>query len=126
MVCGIALNAVLLPSTAQMDSRRGLPSVNVTPTGCCIHEFAARMKYAEAMLASENAHAHARCTRLGSRSQPKIHSPRNVDSTTSRSARSARAYTPSQSDVSITNANRWPGRGSLTSSSRTVRSSTRS
>ena len=42
---------------------------------------------------------------------------RKVDSMTSRSTPSASAYTPSHSRVSITNANRWPGRGSLTSSS---------
>ncbi len=80
-MCGIAASAVLLVSTAQMEVIVGLPSTNSAPTGCCIHEFAARMKYAEATVASENAHAHARWTRFGSRSHPKIHRPRNVDST---------------------------------------------
>src|SRR3954468_1094552 len=80
-VCGIAASAVLFVSTAQIEFMVGLPFSNVTPTGCCIHEFAARMKYADAIVASENAHAHARWTFFGSLSQPKIHSPRNVDST---------------------------------------------
>jgi hypothetical protein len=45
-----------------------------------LHEFADRMKYADRVEASDAAHRQARCTPLGSRSQPKIHSPRKVDS----------------------------------------------
>ena len=54
-----------------------------------------------------------RCSRASAASRC-----RNVASTASRSAPSARAYAPSHSSVSMTNATRWPGRGSLTSASR--------
>ena len=38
------------------------------------------MNIAESIVPAATSQMHARCTRLGSRSQPKIHSPRNVDS----------------------------------------------
>jgi hypothetical protein len=50
------------------------------PTGCCIHELAARMKYAESNVPTAANQMHARWRRFGSFSQPKIHRPRNVDS----------------------------------------------
>ncbi len=81
IVCGKAARVVLLVSTAQIEVRRGRPLSSTMPTGCCIHELAARMKYALAMVARLNAQAQARWTFFGSLSQPKIHRPRNVDST---------------------------------------------
>ncbi len=45
-----------------------------------MNEFAAMMKYAEALTAIATIQMHARCTSRGSRLQPKIHSPMNVDS----------------------------------------------
>ena len=38
------------------------------------------MNIAESIVPAETAQMHARCTRLGRRSQPNSHSPRNVDS----------------------------------------------
>ena len=43
-------------------------------------ELAVRMKYAENSVPTCTAHIEAACTLRGSRSQPKIHRPRNVDS----------------------------------------------
>ena len=49
-------------------------------TGCCMKELAARMKYAENSVPRCTSHMHDACTARGSRSQPKIHRPRKVDS----------------------------------------------
>src|SRR5665647_776292 len=83
MVCGKAESSVLLLSTAPMSviSARPVCSLNTVPTGCCIQEFAARMEYADRLVAIATAQMVARWIRLGSLSQPKIHRPRNVDST---------------------------------------------
>ena len=43
-VCVKAAMAVLLLSSAQIEVSRGMPSTSSMPTGCCIHEFADRMK----------------------------------------------------------------------------------
>jgi hypothetical protein len=82
IVCTNAPTAVELVSTApkSVSSARPLSSLTIDPTGCCIHAFAARMKYAERTVPIEASQMQARCTRFGSRSQPKIHSPRKVDS----------------------------------------------
>lgn len=45
-----------------------------------MNEFAARMKYALRLVPIAAAQMLARCARLGSRSQPKIHRPMKVDS----------------------------------------------
>ena len=45
-----------------------------------MNEFAARMKYAEIIVPNAANQIVARCNRADSRSHPKIHSPRNVDS----------------------------------------------
>ena len=45
-----------------------------------MNEFAAMMKYADALTAIATIQMQARCTSRGSRLQPKIHSPMNVDS----------------------------------------------
>ena len=45
-----------------------------------MNEFAAMMKYAEALTPNATIQMHARWTSRGSRVHPKIHSPRNVDS----------------------------------------------
>jgi len=45
----------------------------VKPTGCCMKELAARMKYAESAVPKATAQIEARCSERGSRSQPKIH-----------------------------------------------------
>jgi hypothetical protein len=55
------------------------PSTILYPTGCCIHEFATRMKYPDAQLPNTTIQSVARCNRGESRFQPD-HSPRNVDS----------------------------------------------
>ncbi len=79
---GNAAQRVLFVRTAPMSfiSARPVSGLKIAPTGCCIHEFAARMKNAERLVAIATAQMHARCTFLLRRSQPKIHSPRNVDS----------------------------------------------
>ena len=57
-----------------------MPSLTADPTGRCIHEFATRMKYAESQVPIAATQIVARWSRLGRRSQPKIQSPRKVDS----------------------------------------------
>ena len=44
MVCGKVTSAVLLVNTAHASVITARPSTNFVPTGCCIHEFATRMK----------------------------------------------------------------------------------
>ena len=83
MTCGKVASAVTLVSTSQMlSARRGRsPALNRTPTGCCINELAARMKYADRLTPErEQPDATPGAPACGSRSQPKIHSPRKVDS----------------------------------------------
>ena len=64
----------------EVSSARCVTGLILYPTGCCIHEFAARMKYAEAVDPIATSQIVARCTFGFRRSQPKIQSPRNVDS----------------------------------------------
>ena len=82
MVCGKAASKVMLVSTAPMSViwARPVSGSTIAPTGCCIQELAARMKYADRLLAMATAQMHARWMRRESLSQPKIHRPRNVDS----------------------------------------------
>ena len=56
------------------------PLTTSEPTGRCIHELATMMNSADNQLPSAKSHTVARCTRFESRSQPKIQSPRKVDS----------------------------------------------
>ena len=97
IVCEKATSAVLFVSTAQTSVIRGRPSTSATPTGCCIHEFATMMKYA---LSTEAPAAMARVRRwrrFGSRRQPKIQRPRNVDSTKKASSASIASGAPNTS-----------------------------
>ena len=69
-----------------------------TPTGCCIHELAARMKYA--LTDAWPARTPTRrpgAPSSGSRSQPKIHSPRKVDSTKNATSPSMASGAPNTS-----------------------------
>lgn len=81
-VCGKVTRATLLVSTAtkSVSSARPLSGLIRNPTGFCMNELAARMKYADRLVPIAAAQIAARCRRLGSRSQPKIHRPMNVDS----------------------------------------------
>ena len=74
--------AVLFVNRApkSVSSARPVSGLNRAPTGCCMKELAAMMKYAEALTANATTQMHARCTRRGSRLQPKIHRPMKVDS----------------------------------------------
>ncbi len=92
-----AATAVLLPSTAQMSTMTGRPSISSTPTGCCIHELATMMKNAESHEPITASQIVARCTRLGRRPQPKIHRPRKVDSTKKASSPSIASGAPKTS-----------------------------
>ncbi len=80
--CRKAQIAVLLVSSAtkSTSSARPVSGLNFAPTGCCMNEFAAMMKYAEALTPNATIQMQARCTARGSRLQPKIHSPMKVDS----------------------------------------------
>ena len=62
-----------------------------------MNEFAARMKYADRMVPSAAIQIVARCTFLGSRSQPKIHRPRKVDSRKKASSPSMASGAPKMS-----------------------------
>ena len=55
------------------------------------------MKYALRRVPIAAAQMQARCTRRGSRSQPKIHSPRNVDSRKNASSASIASGAPKTS-----------------------------
>src|SRR5689334_12487240 len=80
--CRNAQIAVLLVSSAtkSVSSARPVSGLNFAPTGCCMNEFAAMMKNAEALTPNATIQMHARCSARGSRLQPKIHKPMNVDS----------------------------------------------
>ncbi len=82
MTCGKAASVVLLVSTATMlfIAGRWRVSSHSTPTGCCIHELAAMMKYADALTPKATIQMHSRWMRLLNRPQPKTHRPMNVDS----------------------------------------------
>ena len=74
------LMSVLLVMTAQkLVITARLPST-LYPTGCCIQALAAKMKYAERAVATLTIQMAARWIRAETRSLPKIHIPRNVDS----------------------------------------------
>jgi hypothetical protein len=92
-----AASAVLLVSTAPMLTSCGVSPFISTPTGCCIQEFAAMMKYAETMEPITAAQSAARCTFFGIRPQPKIHRPRNVDSRKNASSASIASSEPKTS-----------------------------
>ena len=55
------------------------------------------MKYAESTVPIAAIHMQAACTRRGSRSQPKIHSPRKVDSRKNASSASIASGAPKMS-----------------------------
>jgi len=55
------------------------------------------MKYADSRVPVAAIHMHAACTGPGSRSQPKIHSPRNVDSRKNASSASIASGAPKMS-----------------------------
>ena len=64
----------------EVSSARPRAALIRNPTGCCIHEFAARMKYADSQVPTAVAQIVSRCRRGDSRSHPKIHKPMKVDS----------------------------------------------
>src|SRR6476661_5771646 len=80
IVCRYARSANPFETSAQTLVSCASPFTILYPTGCCIHEFATRMKYADPQLPSTTSQIVARCTLGGRRFQPKIQSPRNVDS----------------------------------------------
>jgi hypothetical protein len=81
-VCGKVTSCVELVSSAQMlvSSARPVSGLKAQPTGCCIQELAARMKYALPTVPAASSQMLARCSRADSRSRPKTHRPRKVDS----------------------------------------------
>ncbi len=80
IVCRYARSANPLDRSAQKLVRCASPSTILYPTGCCIHEFATRMKNADSHDPATAIHSVARCTRGDRRFQPKIQRPRNVAS----------------------------------------------
>ncbi len=81
-MCGKVTICTLLNITAakSVSSARPVSGLNSYPTGFCIQELAARMKYAESRVPMCTSHMVAACRARGSLSHPKIHRPRNVDS----------------------------------------------
>ncbi len=75
-------SVTLFVSTAQMsvNSTRPVVSLKRYPTGFCMNELAARMKYAEIIVPNAASQMVIRCSFGDRRSQPKIHNPRKVDS----------------------------------------------
>ena len=80
IVCTYARSANPFDRSAHTLVSCASPSTILYPTGCCIHEFATRMKYPDSHDPRTAIHSVARCTRGDRRFQPKIHSPRNVAS----------------------------------------------
>ena len=82
MVCRNVITAVLLVRRAMksVSSARPLTGLTTYPTGCCIQELAARMKYADRTVPVAAIQIVDRWTRFERRPHPKIHRPRNVDS----------------------------------------------
>jgi hypothetical protein len=66
--------------TMLCSSARPVSGLKCAPTGCCMNEFAVMMKNADRFTAIATIQMQARCTSLGNRVQPKIHSPMKVDS----------------------------------------------
>src|SRR5579859_3716009 len=99
IVCGNVTSCALLVITAQklVSSSRCRAALYWYPTGCCIHELATRMKYPDSAVPIAAIQMHAACTRCGSRSQPKIHSPRKVDSMKNASSASIASGAPKMS-----------------------------
>jgi len=62
-----------------------------------MNEWAARMKYAESSVPMWTSHMQAACSLSGSRPQPKIHSPRKVDSRKNASRASIASGAPKMS-----------------------------
>ena len=60
-VCGNAKNTVGLVSSFQKLVISARPLTILYPTGCCIHEFAARMKYADRADPNAASQMVARC-----------------------------------------------------------------
>ena len=83
---GNAASVVTLVRTERMEpwegssSARPVSGFSMAPTGCCMKEFAAMMKYAESMVPIATIQMVSRWIFSGSLFQPKIHSPRNTDS----------------------------------------------
>src|SRR5690625_6467362 len=102
---GKAARAVMLVSTDRMEpweassSARPDSGFSSAPTGCCMKEFAAMMKYADKVEPSATAQIVARWTRSDILPQPKIHSPRNTDSR-KKAARPSRARGRSEEHTS--------------------------
>src|SRR5919107_1620294 len=94
-----AASAVLLVRTATKSTCSGRPvaSSTTTPTGCCIQELAAMMKYALTIEPTTAAHRLARGSFFGVPPQPKIHRPRKVDSRKKASSASRASSEPKTS-----------------------------
>ena len=57
-----------------------MAGLNRNPTGFCMKEFAARMKYADSTVPMWTSQIAPACSFSGMRPQPKIQMPRKVDS----------------------------------------------
>src|SRR5271157_2801224 len=66
--------------TAQKSASSARPFLITYPTGCCIHEFATRIQYAEKLEAAKTNQMQVAWTFGESFFQPNIHRPMNVDS----------------------------------------------
>ena len=80
IVCKYARSANPFERSAQTLVSCASPLTILYPTGCCIHEFATRMKYPDNQVPSTAIQSVVRCRRGERRFQPKIQSPRKVDS----------------------------------------------
>jgi hypothetical protein len=80
ITCVNAAMAKRFVRSAHTSSSSERPSTTLDPTGRCIQELATMMKKADAHVPSAKSQIVARWTRRESLSQPKIQSPRNVDS----------------------------------------------
>ena len=99
MVCGKVTSCTGLVSTApkSVSSARPEASLNRYPTGCCMNEFAERMKYADRTVPMWTIHIVAACSFSGRRPHPKIHRPRNTDSRKNASSASMASGAPKMS-----------------------------
>jgi hypothetical protein len=80
ITCGNCTKTWGLATRSEKLSISARPFRSAYPRGCCMNEFAIRIQRAEMLEPIATSQMEARCAFFDSRSQPKIHRPRKVDS----------------------------------------------
>ena len=96
-VCRKRYNALGFASSAPKSVICARPLTISYPTGCCIKPLAARIQNADRLPPMATIHITAACSFFEMRSQPKIHTPRKVDSRKKASSPSTASGAPKTS-----------------------------